>query len=217
MKARSGSESYKYHEPILLLMGLEVLILLRGEYTQENLALPATMACNITEEGETLLVPFPLDSPRYFRCDSPPTKYTVPPAIRDLDFEVILSDWESGCLDVGKAVVICGLRGEKLKPRYVRERGIPCQENILFYTRGYTRITAQPHGDITIERFIPRLTKEKEVIEINHEALWSGNRKDLPEELSCYKPAVEAAVEKANCPSCREPHYALSNSRLGKS
>lgn len=187
-------------------MGLEVLILLRGRWEPEELDLPDTMSCNIREEN-TLLVPFPLRGPRYYPCENPPLEYGVPGKVPQMEFEVILSDWESGGLEEGKAVILCGWKGERLKPEYVRKIPLPCQENALFYSKGHVRITAYVSGEVLLEKFSPILGKGKKKIEVRREILWKGVP-PLPPGLQEFEEAVKAAVEKARCPSCREVHYA---------
>ncbi len=186
-------------------MGLEVLLLLKGRYEPEELGLPDTMVCNQREE-DTLIVPFPLRSPRYYPCHSPPLEYRVPEGLRGRKFEVILSDWESGCLEQGRAVIICGRNGERLRPEYVRRDPLPCQENGLFYTKGHVRITALSSGELLVEDLLPLL--EGEGIRVSRERLWKG-RLPLPERLEKLEGAAKAALEKVRCPGCRELHYAI--------
>lgn len=185
-------------------MGLEVLILLKGRHEPEELGLPDTMVCNLREE-DTLLVPFPLHAPRYYPCSSPPLEYEVPQGLRGREFEVILSDWESGCLEEGRALIICGREGERLRPEYARRDPLPCQENGLFYTRGHVRVTALSSGELLLEDFLPVLEGER--ILVKREVLWRG-APPLPEGLGRFREAARAALEKARCPGCRELHYA---------
>lgn len=187
-------------------MGLEVLILLKGRWGPRELGLPDTMACNVRGEN-TLIVPFPSHGSRYYPCHDPPLEYIVPGRIPRLEFEVLLSDWESGCLEEGKAVILCGHEGEKLGPEYVRKEPLPCQENALFYTRGHVRVTAHPSGEVLLERFNPTLQGAREKIVVAKEILWGGTP-PLPPELRRFEDAVKAAVEKARCSGCRELHYA---------
>ncbi|MEM0359633.1 MAG: hypothetical protein QXG22_06515 [Candidatus Hadarchaeales archaeon] len=187
-------------------MGLEVLILLRGRWEPEELELPETMVCNVMEEN-TLLVPLPLRGPRYYPCENPPLEYAVPGKVPQLEFEVILSDWESGGLEKGRATILCGWRGERLKPEYVRRVPLPCQENALFYSKGHVRITAYASGEVLLEKFTPLLDEEKRRIEVKREVLWKGFP-PLPPQLKGFEEAVKAAMEKARCQGCREIHYA---------
>jgi hypothetical protein len=185
-------------------MGLEVLLLLKGRWEPEELGLPDTMACNIRGK-ETLIVPFPLHAPRYPPCDLPPLEYGVPPGLCGREFEIILSDWESGCLEEGRAVVLCGWKGERLRPEYMRKDPLPCQENGLFYTEGHVRVTALPSGELLLEGFTPLLERRR--IAVKREVLWKGSL-PLPEGLGRFEEAAKAALEKARCPGCRELHYA---------
>jgi hypothetical protein len=117
-------------------MGLEVLLLLKGRWEPEELGLPDTMACNLREE-DTLLVPFPLHAPRYYPCDRPPLEYEVPAGVCGREFEIILSDWESGCLEEGRAVVLCGWRGRGSGPSTRGRTPLPARRTGSF-TRGVT-------------------------------------------------------------------------------
>lgn len=186
-------------------MGLEVLILLKGRWEPGELGLPDTMACNVRGE-ETLIVPFPSHGSRYYPCQNPPLEYLVPGRLPRLEFEVLLSDWESGCREEGRAVILCGWEGEKLRPEYVRREPLPCQENGLFYTRGHVRVTASP-SEVLLEGFRPFLREGRRKIVVGREVLWKGAL-PLPGDLRRFGRAVEAALEKVRCPGCRELHYA---------
>lgn len=164
------------------------------------------MACNIRGE-DTLIVPFPSQGPRYYPCQDPPLEYAVPGKVPQLEFEVLLSDWESGCLEEGKAVILCGWEGEKLRPEYRREKPLPCQENGLFYTGGHVRVTAFPSGRILLEGFHPSLQEKRRKIVVRKEVLWEGTLA-LPRDLEKFADAAKAALEKAWCPGCKELHYA---------
>ncbi len=180
--------------------------MLKGRREPEELGLPDTMVCNVRGE-DTLLAPFPSRGPRYYPCQEPPLEYAVPGKVPELDFEVLLSDWESGCLEEGRAAILCGWEGERLRPEYVRRKPLPCQENGLFHTGGHVRVTAFSSGRILLEGFRPSLLEGRRKIMVRREVLWEGTPA-LPGGLQKFGEAAKAALEKARCPGCRELHYA---------
>jgi len=120
--------------------------------------------------------------------------------------------WEQGggYTNTGVATVICGAQGEPLCPVYIRRRGHrACSAHALFIVRpGYHIIQASHHReDFTIEvlSVVNVDTSSQEVTcELVTKYLEGEWSKPLPDYLTA---AVKAAVRKALCYHCREPHY----------
>jgi ribosomal protein S27AE len=125
--------------------------------------------------------------------------------------------WEQGggYTNTGEAQVIAGSRGEKLKPIYVKTRGHRANgQHALFIVQlGYHVIRVgywnkqDPPYSITvyqIQNIIefmenPDKPEDKKLLALAH-AVSSSD---------FLQPAIDAAIAKARCYHCREPHYAL--------
>jgi len=126
-----------------------------------------------------------------------------------------LAAWEcgGGMTNTGRAVIVCGPAGEKLKPVYYRRRGhLACNEHGLFILKpGYHLIFANHHrGDfhIDVQKIVSlHADNEKPYALVELVCNFSKGEwdKEPPEEL---KPAIEAAKAKARCYHCRNLHYA---------
>lgn len=134
--------------------------------------------------------------------------------------------WESGGghSNTGFAQVVCGLKGQKLIPIYIRRRGsLACSRHAKFVAwPGQVLVVvdvSHHRGDFDITVFEEGIRKpEKEHGEFySHRVLlWhcEGIRKNeiedqIPTKLDRYLDAVKAAMNKATCYHCREPHYIL--------
>jgi hypothetical protein len=122
--------------------------------------------------------------------------------------------WEQGggASRTGWSVIVTGQQGQSLEPVYVKRRGeLSCGQHALFIVKpGYHIIIADQHrGDyeITIERITEIKEEENEFFaETDLVCTFSRGEWDKePEEF--LKPAVVAAMAKADCYHCREPHY----------
>ena len=122
--------------------------------------------------------------------------------------------WESGggYTNTGEATIIAGKDGQPKKTIYIRRRGSLANEEhaLIPIEVGDYIIEANHHrGDFEIQIF--RITgfeeEERETFAIVEQInYFSQNEWDT--ELPPYlEAAVEAAMEKATCYHCREPHY----------
>jgi len=128
--------------------------------------------------------------------------------------------WESGgghC-NTGFAQIICGLKGQKLIPIYIRRRGsLACSRHakfVMYPRQKLVVIYANHHRrdfNVTIDEIF---FTESFLVEV--ERLWWGDELDkaniedqIPTKLDRYLDAVKAAMNKATCYHCREPHYIL--------
>lgn len=131
--------------------------------------------------------------------------------------------WESGggASRTGYSHIVCGPNGEKLVPTYIRKGGhLSKGEHALFIAnRGHYIIDTYHHCEdfeISVSVIEEVITEEVPteygldkrghitIKETNHfkDGEWET---PLEEKL---KKAVQAAIDKATCYHCREPHYA---------
>jgi len=118
--------------------------------------------------------------------------------------------WESGggYSNTGEATIIAGPNGEKKAPLYIRQRGpLACARHALFVVHeGDMVIEANHHRkdfEIRIWR-IDQILKEEARLTLIYEYSRGEWDAGLPAFLET---AVQAAVEKATCYHCREPHF----------
>lgn len=118
--------------------------------------------------------------------------------------------WEAGggFTNTGEAIIIAGKDGKPKKAVYVRRRGPLANENhaLIPIVVGDYVISANHHRDdfeIYVYRIIKILEEEASIEKI---AEFSNGEWDveLPAHLEV---AVMAAMQKATCYHCREPHY----------
>lgn len=116
--------------------------------------------------------------------------------------------WENGggYSNTGRAIIVAGLYGEKLKPLYVRKKGqLACSDHALIEVRiGYMIIEAE-HGrgdfDISIYAVVD---PENGIVKIIHSYTMGSWDRKPPLYL---KSAIDAAKRKALFYHCREPLY----------
>ena len=118
--------------------------------------------------------------------------------------------WEcgGGYSNTGKSQIIAGKNGEAKQPIYIRRRGeLACCEHALIPVDvGDFIITTNHHrGDFETQICrVEEIQAETAVCSIIGE--YSRNEWDA--ELPAYlEAAVQAAMEKATCYHCREPHF----------
>jgi len=118
--------------------------------------------------------------------------------------------WEQGggATNTGSAQVVAGRDGSPKRPIYVRRRGsLSSGEHALIPIELHDVVVYADHHrqDFYVEvARIVEIRDEEAVVEpiaTFDEGEWN---RDLPSEL---KSAVEAAMEKAVCYHCREPHF----------
>lgn len=125
--------------------------------------------------------------------------------------------WESGggCTNTGAAVIIANGDGTAKEPVYVRRRGsLACAHHALFVVHeGDMIIEAEHHRrDFNIRIWhIDQIQEEEAWLTLIYE--YSRGEWDMDPEEN-FMPAIEAAVEKATCYHCREPHYAREQAKL---
>lgn len=118
--------------------------------------------------------------------------------------------WESGggYTNTGEAVIIANADGTPKRPVYIRRRGsLACDNHALFVIR---------EGDMVIETnhhrrdFVIRIWRIDQILEDEAQFTLVNeySQGEWDTELPAYlEAAVQAAVEKATCYHCREPHF----------
>jgi len=118
--------------------------------------------------------------------------------------------WEhgGGCTNTGAAVIIANGDGSPKKPVYVRRRGsLACAHHAFFVVHeGDLVIEADHHRhDFNIRIWhIDHIQEEEAHLSLLYE--YSRGEWNIDPEEN-FIAAIEAAVEKATCYHCREPHY----------
>jgi len=131
-----------------------------------------------------------------------------------------LIGYEEGCgmSNTGNAVIICGEKGEKLRPFRIPKRGHLAGARHAYFTsyNPIIEITANHHRhdySIRVYRYsINTKTGEvesKELWRIGADADASYNEvlESIPNKLEYLEEAIKASMDKASCWHCREPHY----------
>jgi len=131
--------------------------------------------------------------------------------------------WESGggATNTGEATIVASPDGSPKKPVYIRKRGsLCCSEHALFIVHiGDMVVEANHHRrDFTI------LVKKIVEIEKNENGEYSissvpiasfdNGEWDNEEVKQKYSAAIDAAMEKATCYHCREPHYIAADEEV---
>ena len=119
--------------------------------------------------------------------------------------------WEEGggFTNTGRAQVVAGPNGERLKPLYIRRSGpLACGKHALFVVRpGYYVLRAWADGGqvegIRVYRIVEigETVAKMELVHRYYRGEW--DREPAPE----LREAVEAVAEKTRCYHCRSPHY----------
>ena len=118
--------------------------------------------------------------------------------------------WEAGggCTNTGEATIIASQSGDPKKAIYIRSRGqlANAHHALVILEVGDYIIEANHHREdfeIEIYKILDFEEKTAVVEQVN---CFSQNEWDA--ELPAYlEAAVQAAMEKATCYHCREPHY----------
>lgn len=122
--------------------------------------------------------------------------------------------WEEGggTFEGGKASIICGLQGEKLKPVKIKQKGwLANSRHALFVSNSLCRIQVKLE-ERNYQYILTRYSIKAKIGILEEEVLWVGNRNDLenlPEELKGFTEAFEAATKKVQEYRCIYPLYLL--------
>lgn len=170
-------------------------------------------------ENRVIEVTHTLPGPGYLSVQA----YVPELRVKGFTFSAVLAERGGGETEVGRSTIICGPSGEKLVPFKVVDSGhLANGTHALFGVKPNTfwvEIDALRSGDeysvCLTERFLSlSLDLSEQVlwhandIVVETDGTWKRrNGKGLPEKVEIFRTAVQAAIDKANCYHCREPHY----------
>lgn len=134
--------------------------------------------------------------------------YILPPFKGEL--RVNITEHGGGYTSTGWATIVCGLKGERLKPYFIPTRGhLACGDHAFFSLRGkFVVVEAnRKTTTVSIKYISPEMVNGK--AKIIADKIWEGMLEELPDLYSCFKEAATAALNKARCYHCRSPFYIL--------
>lgn len=139
------------------------------------------------------------------------SKYKIIPEIDESDrnqLNIDLSESGGATKKTGSAIIICSLGGKRLKP-YLVLSGEKYSNKIhaCFSVRfGVLTVRVKRNSDsVGICKYF--IVRQNKVAQIITERIWQGPYEKLIINLPIYKEAAIAAIEKAKCYHCCEPHY----------
>jgi hypothetical protein len=111
-----------------------------------------------------------------------------------------------GMSNTGYATVICGANGQALKPLFV-PRGYSNGDHAIFVVRpGETHLAHASRGkwgeSVTIEKVTD--IADDDILIVKTVGEYENGDGNIPAK---FEIATDAALEKARCYHCREPHY----------
>jgi len=118
-----------------------------------------------------------------------------------------------GWTNTGRATIICSPKGEALKPyRIPRSGPLACGEHAFFVGASFVKIRVSHHRrDFDIGVWLFAINPDTGSVLARE--LWKASLPEenvlesIPNKLSKYVEAIKAAVAKATCYHCREPHF----------
>jgi len=145
-----------------------------------------------------------------------PSDKTYPEVLKPDPKTLRILESESGGYDpekkTGRATVVCSVFGKKIRPFYVDPETRPFGGAALFALHGQgAKVTAKVSQSGTEVQIVTMKSQLKDGgrISLVRNLLWDAPiEHDLPEYLSHFRDAIDAAVEKANCPNCCKVHFA---------
>ena len=150
-----------------------------------------------------------------------PEPFSVPDQVNGgpLLFQCVESGGHDGN-GTAEATIICGLSGKMLRPFWIPRSGRECDVHARFSVPEKVVVITAWHEGLDNESRIKRsyfvVTKHEVSTEdgqatVKSQMLFKGSLvAHLPGSLKKFADAVEAALAKAECQHCSEPHYAVS-------
>lgn len=147
------------------------------------------------------------------------THYKVPDLLTDYQLFVEVSENGSGATNTGYATIVCGLKGQPLKPYRLDHKCGGDHAQFALYDSFVTVYGSRRRDDYEIVikqyQFEPenKLTIEnkKVIVErfarLKEEQLWKGVLEELPVLFGQFEDAANAALIKTNCYHCKEAHF----------
>lgn len=127
---------------------------------------------------------------------------------RRTEYKIKVSEEGGGKTKVGFAKIVCGLNGEKLKPTEIITYGhLANQIHAYFILDKFYIVTSTKRGMISILH--NTTTVQNGFIFLETIVRWKGDIQGLPLLYRDFTDASLAAMGKAGCYHCKEPHYIL--------
>jgi len=134
-------------------------------------------------------------------------KYEVLPETEGGVFHIDVEETGGGTTNTGDANIVASPNGGALRPY---RRGGYCGGPHAYFAipDKVATVKAERNREGTVI-FIEehKIAREGNIARIVSSELWRGMAEELPELFSHFKDAVEAALQKASCYHCREPHF----------
>ena len=128
----------------------------------------------------------------------------------------VLAETGGGATNIGSAMILCGERGEALKPLYI-PKGVCWGNHALFVARAGMYIVNhfhnRNHDSIQVFKILGIGSPDDPddvIMAAKPDYEWEDGDGNIPEFL---KAAVKAANEKGYCYHCRAPHF-ISKQRV---
>lgn len=134
--------------------------------------------------------------------------YEIPKEVNSALLLLNVAECGGGATNTGKSTIVCGTSGEALNPYYIPKGGhLSCGEHAFFAVRdGVVTIEGlRPGNFLTIKEH--RIIRDSNTAWIESTVLWTGWMEDLPVMFDYFEAAIDAAILKAHCYHCREPHF----------
>jgi len=138
------------------------------------------------------------------------SKYKIPPELKDFELRINLSENGGGMTKTGLATVVCGLSGKPLHPYFIKKTGdLSNKEHAFFSIPGAVITVTASKNDEAVDIQEHRIKHDTDTTTawIETKDIWIGGINSLPSLYERYWEAANAALDKACCYHCREPHY----------
>lgn len=140
-----------------------------------------------------------------------PETYEIPSEVNGGMLFLDLVEEGGGMTHTGSSTVVCGLSGKALRPYYVPRGGhLSCGTHAFFSVPNAVITVEADRQDDNVVIKEHRIVCDDNVARIKGKKIWTGALNELPKIFSHFQKAAEAAIQKANCYHCREPHFFLS-------
>jgi hypothetical protein len=183
--------------------GQEVVeVVVNGEFDADELGVSTDFAVRILKGRTAIVLPY----------NAKRKGYIMPEKLEKMDCQMLLHAAESGggMTNTGYSTIICGLSGKALRPYVVHTHGhLSNGTHAEFWIlSSYIKICAsKKEQDLDIVKMTAEYDEQERVIRVSETQIWHGFENELPKRYNRYADAVSAAVDKADCYHCREPHY----------
>jgi len=131
-----------------------------------------------------------------------------------------ISIWETGGAESnsGKAEIVCGPKGEKLKPvRIIRKKENANGQHALFAGKAFVVVSVTQHrSNFTVSISDYEIDPNSGTVKSSNIGVWNlgyiklineETFKDIPESIKDFIEPIKAAIEKSLHYRCDEPHY----------